>query len=164
MGKESSIAPKERVNIVYKAETGGAQEEVELPLKVMVLGDFTLRPDATPLEERKPIEIDKDNFQEVLRNQHLELALNVPNTLSGKEGEELPVALKFESMKDFEPESIVKQVSELNKLLELRIALQALKGPLGNMPAFRKKVEGLVKDPAARERLLKELGTQPPEA
>lgn len=158
MAKESSVAPKERVNIVYKPATGGAQAEVELPLKMLMMGDYTLRSDETPLEDRKPINIDKDNFEEVMRNQALKISLNVANKLSGKEGEELPVNLKFEKMKDFGPESVVEQVPELNKLLQLRTALQALKGPLGNIPAFRKKIEGLISDVAAREKLLKELG------
>lgn len=158
MAKESSVAPKERVNIVYKPATGGAQAEVELPLKLLMMGDYTLRSDDTPLEDRKPINIDKDNFEEVMRNQQLEISMNVDNKLSGKEGEQLPVKLKFEKMKDFGPESVVEQVPELNKLLQLRTALQALKGPLGNIPAFRKKIEGLISDVAAREKLLKELG------
>ncbi|NKE72393.1 type VI secretion system contractile sheath small subunit [Candidatus Manganitrophus noduliformans] len=158
MAKESSVAPKERVNIVYKPATGGAQAEVELPLKMLMMGDYTLRSEETALEDRKPINIDKDNFEEVMRNQELKISLNVANKLSGKEGEELPVNLKFEKMKDFGPESVVEQVPELNKLLQLRTALQALKGPLGNIPAFRKKIEGLISDVAAREKLLKELG------
>lgn len=161
MPKESSVAPKERVNIVYKPATGGAQAEVELPLKLMMIGDYTLRADDTPLEERKPINVDKDNFEEVLRNQGLKLTLNVPNRLTEKKEGEMPVKLRFESMKDFGPELVAEQVPELKKLLELRMALQALKGPLGNIPAFRRKIEGLISDVAARERLLQELGTRP---
>lgn len=158
MAQESSVAPKERVNIVYKPATGGAQAEVELPLKLLMVGDYTLRSDETPLEDRKPINVDKDNFEEVMRNQNISLALNVPNKLSASEGEFLPVTLKFEKLKDFSPESVAEQVPELNKLLQLRTALQALKGPLGNIPAFRKKIEGLIADAAKREKLLKEVG------
>jgi type VI secretion system protein ImpB len=160
MAKESSVAPQERVNIVYQPATGGAQKDVELPLKLLMLGDYTGRPDATPLEDRKPINIDKDTFDEVLRNQSLELSLTVPSKLSGKEGDEMVVELRFNSMKDFGPESLVEQVPELHKLLQLRAALQALKGPLGNIPAFRRKIEGLIGDGVARERLLKELATE----
>ncbi len=159
MAKESSVAPKERVNIVYKPATGGAQAEVELPLKLLVMGDYTLRADDTPLEERKPVNIDKDNFNDVMKNQGLNLSLKIPNKLSGQEGEELPVKLKFDSMKDFSPESVADQVPELKQLLELRTALQALKGPLGNIPAFRRKIEGIISDVEAREKLLKEIGT-----
>jgi len=157
MAKESSVAPKERVNIVYKPATGGAQAEVELPLKLLVMGDYTLRADDTPLEERKPVNIDKDNFNDVIKNQGLNLSLKVPNKLTGKEGEDIPVKLKFDSMKDFSPESVAEQVPELKQLLELRTALQALKGPLGNIPAFRRKIEGIISDVAAREKLLKEI-------
>jgi type VI secretion system protein ImpB len=160
MAKESSVAPQERVNICFRPATGGAQAEVELPLKMLMLGNYTGRPDETPLEDRKPINIDKDNFNEVLRNQGLKLSLTVPNKLSGKEGDEIAMELKFSSINDFGPESLVSQIPELDKLLQLRAALQALKGPLGNIPAFRRKIEGLISDEGARERLLKELGTQ----
>jgi len=158
MGKEGSVAPQERVNIVYKPATGGAQAEVELPLKLMVLGDYTQQTDETPLESRKPVNVDKDNFGEVIKSHNLQLALNVPNRLSGQEGENLAVKLKFDGMNDFGPESVARQVPELNALLQLRTALQALKGPLGNVPAFRKKIEGIISDEAARGRILNEIG------
>jgi type VI secretion system protein ImpB len=66
--------------------------------------------------------------------------------------------LKFQNLKDFEPESLVNQIPQLKKLLELRQALTALKGPLGNVPEFRKKIQALVSDQSARERVLKEIG------
>jgi len=157
MAKEGSVAPKERVNIVYRPASGGAQEEVELPLKMMVLGDFTLREEETPLEERAPLNVDKDNFDEVMRKQNLSLSLNVPNRLAGDEGEELAAHLQINGLKDFSPESIARQVPELAKLLELRDALSFLKGPLGNLPAFRKHIQAILDDPEARERLLSEL-------
>lgn len=158
MAQEGSVAPKERVNIVYRPATGDAKEEVELPLKLMVLGDFTLKPDDRMVENRDPVSVDKDNFNDVLKGQGLELSLNVPNRLSGKEDDQLAVGMKFESLKDFDPDAIVRNVPELAKLMELREALKALKGPLANVPEFRKKVQELVKDPGARERLLQELG------
>ena len=63
MSKESSVAPKERVNIRYKPATGNAREEVELPLKLLMLGDYTLKADETPIEDRKLSDINKDNFK-----------------------------------------------------------------------------------------------------
>ena len=158
MAKEGSVAPKERVNIVYRPATGDAKEEVELPLKLLIVGDYTQRQDDRPLEERKPINIDKDNFNEVMRKQDLSLDINTPNRLSGEENEELAASLQFSDLKDFSPESVVRQVPELNKLLELREALTALKGPLGNVPAFRKMIEAALADDDTREQLLKELG------
>lgn len=159
MAKEGSVAPKERINVTFKPATGNAQEEVELPLKLMVLGDFTQRADDRTIEERKPIAIDKSSFDEVLAKQELSLTLGVPNRLQdGAEDDELAVQLKINSMKDFNPASLVEQVPELKKLMELRDALVALKGPLGNAPAFRKAIESVLADGDSRERVLGELG------
>lgn len=162
MSDDGSVAPKERVNIVYKPATGDAQEQVELPLKQLVLGDFTLKESDTPLDERKPIRVDKDNFNDVLKAQGLTLSMVVPNRLSeGDSDESLTVDLKFDNIRDFEPDVLVEQVPELRQLIELREALKSLKGPLGNLPEFRKKLQALIQDEGARERLLGELGVQP---
>lgn len=160
MAKEASVAPKERVNIVYRPATGDAKEEVELPLKVLVMGDFTGRADDRTLEDRKAINIDKDNFNEVLEYQDLKLEAVVANKLSEDPEAEMAVSLDFKSMKDFEPDAIIRKVPELAKLAELRDALKAVKGPLGNVPEFRKKIAELVKDEGSRDRLLKELGLE----
>ncbi|MCZ7604532.1 MAG: type VI secretion system contractile sheath small subunit [Planctomycetota bacterium] len=157
MAKDGSVAPRERVNIVYKPATGGAAEEKELPLKLLVMGDFTLGQDDTPLENRKPLNIDKDNFNDVMKNQNINININVKNTLSGKEGEELSANLKFKTLKDFDPDAVARQVPELNKMLELREALAALKGPMGNFPAFRKKIQSIITDEATREKILGEI-------
>src|SRR5690606_12177369 len=158
MGKEGSVAPKERVNITYKPATGDQQEEVELRLRIIMMGDYTGKADDTPLEERKPINIDKDNFNDVMGEQKLGLNMNVADKLSGDDKAEMAVSLNFKSMKDFTPEGIAEQVPELRQLMQLRNALTALKGPLGNLPKFRKKIQGLLGDDGARERLMKELG------
>lgn len=158
MSKEGSVAPKERVNITYKPATGNAKEEVELPLKLLMIGDYTQRPDPRPLEDRKPINVDKDNFQKVLSEQKLQLNLAVPDRLTEADGEELNVNLKFRRLSDMEPEAIANQVPELRKLLELRAALTALKGPLGNEKAFRNKIQTILSDPAQRNKLVNELG------
>lgn len=158
MAKEGSVAPKERVNIVYKPATGNAQAEIELPLKMMVMGDFTSRADPTSLEERKPVRVDKDSFNDVMSQHKLSLSLNVSDKLTGKEGGEIPINLHLDTLKDFEPQAVAQQVPELAKLLDLREALTALKGPLANVPGFRKKIEELLKDEAQRDRIMKELG------
>lgn len=157
MAKDGSVAPRERVNIVYKPATGDAQEEKELPLKLLVMGDFTLKQDSTPLEDRKAVNVDKDNFNDVMKGHKVSVDINVKNTLSGKSGEEISAKLKFDTLKDFDPDAVARQVPELAKMMELREALAALKGPLGNFPAFRKKIEEIIKDPAAREKILNEV-------
>lgn len=158
MAKEGSVAPQERVNITYKPATGNAQAEVELPLKMLLMGDYTGRPDPRPLEDRKPISIDKDNFTQVLAEQNLSLNLTVNDVLSGEKDASLNLNLKFKKLSDFGPEAIAEQVPQLKKLLELRQALTALKGPLGNVPTFRRKIQNLLADPASRDRVMAELG------
>ena len=157
MAKEGSVAPKERVNIVYKPAVEGA-EEVELPLKVLAIGDYTGRPDDRQLEDRKPINIDKDNFEEVMEKHDLNVAINVPDQLSGEEGSEMSMNLSFKTMKDFTPEGVLGQVPELQKLMDLRNALTALKSPMGNVPAFRKKMQAMLDNPEQRDALMAELG------
>ena len=158
MAKEGSVAPRERINITFKPATGGAQEEIELPLKLLVIGDYVQQVDERKLEDRKPVAIDKMTFDEVLAKQGLSLSLNVPNRLQEEGGtDELAIALNISAMKDFNPASLVEQVPELKKLMELRDALVALKGPLGNAPSFRKAIEGVLADEASRARVLSEL-------
>lgn len=156
MSREHSVAPKERVNITYASSVEGAQEEVELPLRILMLGDFTGRPDDRTIEERAPIAVDKDNFDKVLASQDLTLSLNVADSVSDGGGE-LEVQLAFRSLRDFHPEAIATQVPELRRLLELRKALVALKGPLANRPRFAREIERILADPGARQRLTREL-------
>ena len=157
MAQEGSFATKNRINIFYRPSTCNSQEEVELPLKLMVLGDFTLRQDDRAVEDRAPVSVDKDNFNDVMKAQGLTLTLNVPNKLSEDPEAQMAVNLKFNQINDFSPDAVAAQVPELAKLLELREALKALKGPLANVPDFRRKVQEMVTDEAAREALLKEL-------
>lgn len=157
MSKDGSVAPKERINIKYVPATGDAQAEVELPLKMMVLGDFKGHEEDSPLENRDAVSVDKTNFAAVMRESNLSVTTTVPNSLVDEDGAELSVDLKFETLQDFSPDEIAKQVPELNKLIELREALVALKGPLGNIPAFRSRLQELLASADSREKLLAEL-------
>ncbi|MEC4561971.1 type VI secretion system contractile sheath small subunit [Pseudomonas inefficax] len=157
MSKSSgSVAPKERINIKYVPATDGEQAEVELPHKMLVLGDFGLD-DARALEDRSIMRIDKHSFNDVLNDADVSLAMSVPSMLSTAPDAELAVNLQFKSINDFGPDSIARQVPELNKLLELREALVALKGPLGNVPTFRKQLQQLLNNEQARKQLAEEL-------
>jgi len=151
-----SVAPKERINIKYVPATGDEQAEVELPHKMLVLGDFGLD-DTRALEDRSVMRIDKHTFNDVLNDADVNLVMSVPSVLSAAPDAELAVSLQFKTINDFGPDSIARQVPELNKLLELREALVALKGPLGNVPTFRKQLQHLLNNEQARKQLAQEL-------
>jgi type VI secretion system protein ImpB len=154
---ETTVAPKERINIQYLPATGSQQGEVELPLALLVVGNLHGRESPLPLEQRSCVNIDKQNFNAVMKESALRLEFAVPNHLRGTEQTELAIALNFESLSDFTPDNIARQVPELHKLLQLREALVALKGPLGNIPAFRQRLCDLLGNPEARAQLLQEL-------
>ena len=118
---------KPRVHITYQVETEGAVVEKELPFVVGVLGDFSGDPaqPLTPLRDRKFVQIDRDNFDEVMARIAPGLNLRVENTLRG-DGSEIAVDLSFRSLEDFEPGAVVQQVEPLRKLLETRNRLRDL--------------------------------------
>lgn len=158
--KESSVAPKERINVTFKPATGGAMEEIELPMKVMVIGDFLQRPDEQSLTDRKPISITKSNFQDVMTNQKLTLEMSVPNVLQDNDTEDdIPIKLTISDMHDFEPANIINQIPETKKLYQIREALVSLKGPMGNIPSFRKTLDEIIRDPKRSEQIKKELAS-----
>lgn len=159
MAKEGTVAPKERINIKYVPATGDQQAEMELPLKMLIVGDFKGHPEDTQLEERQSVSVNKTNFESIMKESGLSVSTTVTNKLTDNESDELTVNLNFSSMKDFSPDSIATQVPEINKLIELREALVALKGPLGNIPSFRTKLQELIETEDSREQLLAELQT-----
>ena len=154
---EGSVAPKERVNIVYKSNTGDQSEDVELPLKLLMLGDYTGKVSDETVENRTPVNINKENFNDVMASMNLSLDMNVGDTLS-EDNDEMAVRLDIKSIKDLSPDNVATQVPELNSLLEMRRALLALKGPLGNVPAFRKTIQKVLNEDESRQQIMKELG------
>lgn len=157
---DGSVAPKERINISYKSDTGGASENVELPLKLLVLDDFTGKENDKVIEDRDPININKENFNDVVKSHNLSMSFSVPNKLEENSSDDISVGLKINSMKDFDPGNIAQQIPELNSLLELRRALQALRGPLGNVPAFRKTIQAILENDDTRKQVMEELGIE----
>ncbi len=122
-----------RVHVTYDVEIGDAIELKELPFVMGVLGDFTGQPEAPlpKLKERKFTEVNPDNFDSVLKGMKPHLAYSVTNKLSqDPNGPQLKVNLKFESMDDFSPENVAKQVEPLQKLMDLRTRLADLRGSL----------------------------------
>jgi len=150
---------KPRVHITYDVETEGAMVKRELPFVVGVVGDFSGNP-TQPLkrmEERKFIQIDRDNFNEVMARMTPGMNLRVENTLKG-DGTELGVQLQFNSMEDFDPVNVVNQVEPLRKLLETRNKLRDLMTKVDVSPELEKLLEEVVTNTDNLKRLSSELG------
>lgn len=150
--------PPSRINITFTPSTGDASKKVEIPLKMVVLGDFSGgREKEGELADRKPISIkSKKEFDDVLKAQNLELSMSVPNRLVDGDEADLNVDLKFGSLADFTPDEIVKNVEPLKKMMEIRELLKSLKASVGKKE-FRVALTKLVKDPQQVQAILDEL-------
>lgn len=146
-----------RVHITYDVDIGDAIEKKELPFVVGVLGDFSGNPlEPLPkLKDRKFVFIDRDNFNGVLKGIKPRLTYRVDNTLA-KNGTQLGVELNFNSLEDFEPQNVVKQVEPLRKLLEVRNKLADLRNKMGG----NDKLEELLMDVLQNTEKLKTLGKE----
>ncbi|MCY1298363.1 type VI secretion protein [compost metagenome] len=154
--------PKARVNIKLDLHTGGAQKKVELPLKLMVTGDFSNGREQRPLSERSKIDINRNNFDSVLAEFSPELKLAVPNTLADGEFD-TGVELTFQGIKDFEPEQVARQIPQLRALLAMRNLLRDLKSNLLDNATFRHELERILKDEALSDELRTELAALAPQ-
>lgn len=122
-----------RVHVTYDVEVGDAIEMKELPFVLGVLGDFTGQPEQPlpRLRERKFVEVNPDNFDQVLEGMKPHLSFSVENKLSeDPDAAQLKVDLHFKSMEDFEPENVAKQVKPIRELMDLRTKLADLRGSL----------------------------------
>jgi type VI secretion system protein ImpB len=148
---------KPRVHITYEVETEGAQILRELPFVVGIMGDFSGDPTQPlrPLSERKFTQIDRDNFNEIMARMTPGLNLRVENKLAD-DGSEMAVALKFNSIEDFEPGRVAEQVPALKALLETRNKLRDLMSKVDRS----EELEGLLEQILKNENELKSLSGQ----
>ncbi|MCZ7834964.1 type VI secretion system contractile sheath small subunit, partial [Atlantibacter hermannii] len=153
--------PKARINLKLNLHTGGAQKKIELPLKLLVTGDFSNGQDNRPLSEREKVNINKNNFNSVLGKFSPSVNLTVENTLAG-DGSEENVKLTFREMKDFEPEAVARQIPQLKAMLAMRNLLRDLKSNLLDNVTFRKELEHILKDPSLSNELRRELNALAP--
>jgi type VI secretion system protein ImpB len=149
---------KPRVHIKYEVETEGAMVVKELPFVVGVLGDFSGNPTQPlkPFGERKFVQIDRDNFDDVMRRMSPGLNITVKNTLQN-DGSDLAVNLKFESMDDFLPGSVVKQVPALKALLDARNELRDLLSKADRSEELEQLLEDILQNNTDLSKLVAEL-------
>ncbi|MGR7526896.1 type VI secretion system contractile sheath small subunit [Klebsiella aerogenes] len=153
--------PKARVNISLNLHTGGAQKKVELPLKLLSIGDFSNGKATGTLSERNKINVNKNNFNSVLSELNPQVNLTVKNTLAA-DGSEENIRLNFQDMRDFEPEAVARQVPQLKAMLAMRNLLRDLKSNLLDNTTFKREFEKILKDPALSDELRNELNALAP--
>jgi type VI secretion system protein ImpB len=161
--KKKRIRPP-RVNITYEVELGGASQMKELPFVVGVISDLSGDPKESlgKLKDRKFVEVDRDNFDEVLGSMKPRVQMRVDNTLTG-EGE-LAVDLSFNKLSDFEPESIVNQVDPLKKLLEVRGKLKDLQSRAEGNDRLEEMLNAVIDNESIRGKLKDATGAEAPTA
>ncbi len=150
---------KPRVHITYEVETEGAQIERELPFVMGIMGDFAGDPSEPlrPLAERKFVQIDRDNFNDVMARIQPGLNIRVKNTLAGDDSE-MAVGLKFRSIEDFEPTRVAEQVPALKAMLETRAKLRDLMSKVDRSDELEGLLEQVLQDKDKLDKLSAELG------
>lgn len=156
-----SEVPKARINLKLDLHTGGATKKTELPLKLLVAGDFSNGQEDASLSERVKVNINKNNFDAVLSEYSPKINLTVKNTLAD-DGSEENISLAFQSMKDFTPEQVSRQIPQLKAMLSMRNLLRDLKANLLDNQTFRKELEKILLDPALSAELRAELSALAP--
>ena len=150
---------KPRVHIKYEVETEGAQVERELPFVMGIMGEFSGDPTKPlpPLSERKFVQIDRDNFNDVMARIGPGLNLKVDNTLAG-DGSQMAVDLKFNAIEDFEPGRIVEQVPALKALMETRNKLRDLMSKVDRSEELENLLEQVLQNQGDLKSLSGQLG------
>jgi type VI secretion system protein ImpB len=150
-----------RVHITYDVEVGGAIELKELPFVVGVLGDFSGKPEQPlgRLRDRKFVEIDRDNFDQVLAGMKPRLAYRVDNKLTDSDST-VGVELKFNSIEDFEPDQVVQQVEPLRKLVEARRRLSDLLSKMDGNDRLEEILQDVIQNSSAQQQLSSALGLE----
>ncbi len=150
-----------RVQITYDVEVGGAIELKELPFVVGVIGDFVGKPEEPlpAIKNRKFVEIDPDNFNQVMAGMKPRVAFSVDNKLQD-DGSKLGVDLKFNSIEDFEPDNVVQQVEPLRKLVEARQKLSDLRSKMDGNDKLEEMLNDIIADTEKQKQLSDALGIE----
>lgn len=150
--------PKARINLKLDLHTGGASKKTELPLKLLVAGDFSNGKEKASISERSKININKNNINSVLADYAPDVRYAVKNTLADDNSEET-ITLSFRHMNDFSPEAVACQIPQLKAMLAMRNLLRDLKANLLDNQTFRKELEKILLDPALSAELRDEMAS-----
>lgn len=161
-GSFQNEIPPARINLKLDVGKGNAKKKVELPLKMLVMGDFSSKKHDKRVGEREKIAVNKSNFTQVMESMDIKLDYTVENKLN-PQGGSMPVSLKIKDMNSFKPENVAKEVPALSRLLAARNLIKDLKSNLLDNREFRKRLETIIKDPEAAKTLQDQLKKLVPE-
>jgi type VI secretion system protein ImpB len=156
-GSFQNEIPPARINLKLDVGKGDAKKKMELPLKMMVMGDFSMKPKDERVVDRQKIDLNKNNFEQVMEGMDLSLKYVADDKLSGQAGKGLPVNLQIKNMKSFNPENVAKNIPSISRLLAARNLVKDLKSNLLDNRDFRKRLEEILKDGQASQALLDQL-------
>lgn len=162
MSSYQSEIPKARINLQLDLHTGGTQRKQELPLKMVVAGDFSNGRETVPLSERNKININKLNIQQVVAEFAPSVSFDVKHTHDGEETEE-KIHLTFRHMKDFSPEHVAKSIPRLQAMLTMRNLLKDLRANLLDDVSFRRELLDILRNPDLSDELRAEIAALAPQ-
>lgn len=161
-GSFQNEIPPARINLKLDVGKGSAKKKIELPLKMLVVGNYSNKKHDKRVGEREKVSINKNNFTQVMESMDLSLDYSVDNKLTDKD-EGMPISIKIKDINSFKPENVAKQVPQLSRLLAARNLIKDLKSNLLDNREFRKRLEEVVKDPEAAKALQEQLKSVVPE-
>lgn len=151
-----------RVQITYDVETNGAMAKTELPFVMGIMADLSGAPKEAlrPLKERKFVNIDRDNFNDVLARSAPRLALKVDNKLTGEADSKLGVELNFKHIDDFEPAKVAEQIPALKELMDMRGRLDQLLSKMEGNDKLEELLAGILANTEKAAAMAKEMGVE----
>lgn len=156
-GSFQNEIPPARINLKLDVGKGDSKKKVELPFKMLVMGDFSSKKQDERVVDREKIDINKNNFEQVMAGMDLSLNYVADDKLSGQEEKGVSVNLKIDSMKSFNPENVAKSIPSISRLLAARNLVKDLKSNILDNREFRKRLELILKDQQATQTLMEQL-------
>jgi type VI secretion system protein ImpB len=152
--------PKSRLTLRYRTEVNGVPEDVNLPMRMLVMGDFsggTSSDRKVDLEERKLRTLDGKNTNGIMKDMKMALSFSVPNKIDPQNAEELEINLAVDSLKAFSPDEIAKRIPKLKGLMLLKKLLVEVESNVANAKDFRKLLGDLYGNEEQYKKLLEQL-------
>ncbi|MEH4266387.1 type VI secretion system contractile sheath small subunit [Klebsiella aerogenes] len=162
MSSWQSEIPKARINLRLDIHTGGAQKKSELPLKLLLAGNFSNGRETAPLSERSKININKLNMQNVIAELAPSVSFDVKHANGDEETEE-KINLTFRNMKDFTPEQVARNIPRLQAMLTMRNLLRDLRANLLDDAGFRRELLNILRNPDLSDELRAEISALAPQ-